>query len=786
MSGANTFGFDIALEIDLFQLLHRGLEGLFLRALREALQGSPSSTPLAIEHAADVLGVREQSGELRLMPNAVDTIIEPSFAGDELSTRNFTIRMPILASQLAVDPLGRVPARTVTVTVAGVPVTITLPEIPGIEGIEPTELGAGDITIPIAISVETSETIAFIGFALDGDVGVSLAELPTLELPAEISLDALTTTITTAIRERVAPLLQPLQVTLQPVGDPLNCDIGPREIDVMLVRQRDSSASLVVLVKALPDIYDSPPSPSRQLPASQPAQLRIRNRLLVRIVCCLLQRVPTFAFLRSATRTDEDERCILNATTDVEIFGRTFQTAEIIVAVVDGAIQISGTLRARESVGDADWATTTATFSVTLQLTQDGGVLNITASEPQVDVNYDFSVFAWLLFGFVVPLGFIALPIAEGVVDGALDAIVDPLRNVLRTLTGTPRLLPTEIVNTFGVMDLNAVTLDDLVMEGTPRFTERTYRRGAISLPLGTSFDLDSGRTVTTGRATTDFDADLLWEPVDSLTYRLRTAAVARAVAIGGLSFEGTDSITVRMLPYDEAPTFQLRSSRIPSDPARPLVFGIRTGAGRYAKCAVWRGARSRILNLRYATYDALTPIRVVREAPRELSRHESSRFESRFITYVNYQVAWHVDFVAIVQRGLAPPITWRWYYDGHELNLADGTLPGVRATYTIAGDRLTIQTEEGEDIRGPVCAMGTDTWGWQATACIPAGIEGGVREVPDPGEPPDELTRIEEVDIPGLDPGRIPIGPIDRSFRDAIGVSLGVDSKTIDDLDFL
>ena len=817
MSGAFTFGFDVAYEIGIGTLLRSVLPRLFTDELTRQLAGFPAFLPIQVPLGAPLglLGERFQTGEVGLDIGPSSTL-SFAFAAESTATNRMELRLPITGSLLRLDAVAGLPARTVRV--AGI--EVELPAVPGVDPLELTPAGTGTVVVPIAIRTSVEDLVATVRFELDGAATIvgpggstGLVGLPALPdvpglTPAERTRDV-QAAILAAVERRVRALLPLLPIAL---GGPNLCGLFPRDLRVDLVR-RDATAtdgSLMILVKSTAGSSPTPTALASRLPPGVPAELRVANSFLVSLICCIVQRVPSLSFLGTAAALPAPEQgCRWTVATPFTFVGEQFTDGELTLRVDGGGIRIDGRFVRVDRAGDADWSYLTLSFGQTLSFGNDRGVLEIEASDLEIDINFDFSAFAWFIIifgaggvgaaigafggwvgtiigaiiGHIVGAG--VLGITEGVLDGIADALLPRMEAALAGLAGGAplSLLPADVQRHFGGLELvGDPVLDDLLIGGEPRYADPILRRGTLHVPRGSAVDLDAGVIVPASRIPLDGDPDLVWSP-SAAGFELRAAGAARMVPVAHSSYETLDLYGVRALPFESLRSLRLPDRALPVGTTRPrsyVLLGVRTSEGRYAKCAVWR-APTGALVVEHTLWR--TPAAVdVRRTLTEISRSVARGGGAGIITWNDYRIAWQLTLEAHANT-LAAPLRWEWRYEGALLSEGEGSIPGTEATYDARGPVLVVRTPEGLDLRGEVCVTATDAWGRQGTRCLHTGIEGETRIVdePDPADR-DRYERLGPIPrIDRLDLERLPGLSLGDAFGRGLSRGMGIPIEDIE-----
>jgi len=155
--------------------------------------------------------------------------------------------------------------------------------------------------------------------------------------------------------------------------------------------------------------------------------------------------------------------------------------------------------------------------------------------------------------------------------------------------------------------------------------------------------------------------------------------------------------------------------------PERPLVAGVLTGEGRYAKCAFWRDLGNR-LHVRFTLWD--TPARV-----RIVPRWTTVRGDQVSATplWTIYNVSRTGTFRAIPVT-LHAPVTYTWLWNGTAIQAGGGPLPGGVSSTDVGLDWCALHTDFGVGLDGELCVEATDRFGVSATVCQQLHVSGTER----------------------------------------------------------
>ena len=360
---------------------------------------------------------------------------------------------------------------------------------------------------------------------------------------------------------------------------------------------------------------------------------------------------------------------------------------------------------------------------------------------------------AGIAAAIVIVLGII---IGCAVNDALKNSISDALRAATGTLAGalqTLRIVPAELQEVFGELEAARLVFDDLQVFGRPVVKPPVDERPIIVVddlvvPAGVGIDLDRGATLPA----TDPDCDLLWRaPMLSnplLAAGLFGSGAAALVRVTGVPYEALNLAALRRLAFP-ATGGTIAANVIPTQGAfgrlpgigpldridvaisgrggirpvgrtvGPVVFGVRTGERRYARCAAWNDELGK-LHLRYTVFEVEAPLALrqtwtSRNVPRPLA------LEGRTRPLIGRPL--EVDVVRTCRLQAVPlrlqgPVTYAWTWNGAPVQGTQGPLPGGVAAISVAGATCTITGEEGENIAGEICVRATDAFGVPAQVC--------------------------------------------------------------------
>jgi hypothetical protein len=344
---------------------------------------------------------------------------------------------------------------------------------------------------------------------------------------------------------------------------------------------------------------------------------------------------------------------------------------------------------------------------------------------------------AMLVIGLVLMV--IVMDAIAGGIRQTLQAAVSTLQGELERV----RVIPQELLDAFGRLVPAVVHFDDLSVLGRVVVPPPPGERPLISvndlvIQPGGGIDLDRGTTV----AADDPDCDLEWgrlAPVVAmrmvgsglaagmLPSALSATWTAAMVPVGGTSYAGLTLAMIRRLPFPPRGG-SIAPYGIPlaaQEPPQTLVFGARTGEGRYAKGSAWQDNVGR-LHLRYMLFDTPSAIRLThiwsrRQGPRVT---DAIAFKlgpegtgSRPPRLPQWDVV-NICRLTATPVTLQPPVGYEWLWNGGTIRDGDGPLEGGIASVAITGPSCVLESIEGETLSGEVCVRGTDRFGIAAQIC--------------------------------------------------------------------
>lgn len=381
---------------------------------------------------------------------------------------------------------------------------------------------------------------------------------------------------------------------------------------------------------------------------------------------------------------------------------------------VDGQATASGT----------GWSAV-SDFTFFIDIALSGGAITITATTPSVDTDVDLAWWVWLaslglggLFGGItgIIIAAIVLAVVEAVAEGVVNGLVGG--GIGGALSGVPSV-PLGPIG--GGLTLTAVVLDDLELRGSilRSVSVPVKSAGSHASPAGFTVDLDNGALRLIAVAGTD----LVWDPAQGLR-----AIGPSGLTIVGTSFGSLGPVEISRLPMNQA---QVPLALIPASlPAswpfwfahHETVFGLRTSEGRYAKVRAWRDlSRGGALQLDWVTYD--TPTARLDIAAR-WSVVETGAVTETITPDCSYCRAAPVRRIGVFEawpRLMAFPIDVQWCLCGHVIAEGEGTVPSPDGPlgYTLAGRRLTIETDLAQSVDCELCVSAIDARGLELFTCI-------------------------------------------------------------------
>jgi hypothetical protein len=399
--------------------------------------------------------------------------------------------------------------------------------------------------------------------------------------------------------------------------------------------------------------------------------------------------------------------------------------------------------------------------------------------------------------------GAIGAIVGIAIVAAINDALTSSLTNTVRAAANAAgsglsalSVIPDELQALFGQVDASVLHFDDVEVLG-PLVVKPPANEPAILVvadllvSIDQAVDLDRGTIVPVS----DPGCDLMWHRVGLTSGgALAAAAPSSAAAVlpgrpdlGGIvsafppilearrpaglvavtsSFLGLHLTQVRSLPFGFGGG-GASESRIPqaaAEPERPLVAGVLTGEGRYAKCAFWRDLADR-LHVRFTLWD--TPARV-----RVVPRWTAVRGEQVAATpvWTVYQVSRTGTFRAIPIT-LHAPVAYTWLWNGTPIQDGGGPLPGGVSSTQVGADWCALHTDFGVALDGELCVSATDRFGVSATVCQQLHVSGTDRVSNIVAVPAVETTLAPVAPSPSPGPT---LPPLDEQFRSRLAELAG------------
>jgi len=387
-------------------------------------------------------------------------------------------------------------------------------------------------------------------------------------------------------------------------------------------------------------------------------------------------------------------------------------------AFVEGnRIRING----RATASGTGWsAVSNFTFFVSLSIDATGSIA-IATTTPTVDTDVDLEWWVWLvglglgaLFGGIIGaiIAAVVLAITESVVEGVADGLIS---SGISGSLGSFASIPLGPIGSG--LQMTSLVLDDLELRGTivRAPTVPVRNGGSFTAPAGRSFDLDAGTTSASAVTGTD----LVWDPSTGLT----TAGAAR-LTITGRSYGSLDPLAISSLPLNST---HIARSMIPLfldvgpfSVGDRVVFGVRTGDGRLARCRASVGAAGE-LHFEWVTYDNPIP-------SLQLTQHWCVHERGPIDEYISAdcsrctrsEVAW-CGVIEAWPKLVPFPVDFQWCLCGEIIEPGTGEVKGPDGplSYKLEGRRLCIQGELGQDIDCEVCVSAIDARGHELFTCL-------------------------------------------------------------------
>jgi hypothetical protein len=449
---------------------------------------------------------------------------------------------------------------------------------------------------------------------------------------------------------------------------------------------------------------------------------------------------PTVAGALGRPISDFDTPLSLN--TPIPAPGGTGTLTNLDARIVGNRIQVDG----RATASGTGWsAVSTFTFFVSLSIDATGSIA-IATTTPTVNTDADLEWWVWLvslglggLFGGIIGaiVAAIVLAITESVIDGVANSLIS---SGISGSLGSFSSIPLGPIGSG--LQMAALVLDDLELRGSivraPSVPVRN--QGALTTLATLAFDLDNGSTSPDVLAGTD----LVWNPANGLTTRGAARLTIMGTSYGSLgpveiasmAMAGT-SVPLSMIPTEIDLGFLTLGGEV--------VFGMRTGDGRLAKCRAWRSVNAGLaLHLEWLTYDNPIPQldiaahwAVAERGPvDEYISADCSRCTSSEVRWCGVFEAW--------PRLLAFPIDYQWCLCGSVLTEGEGQVDSADGplAYKLSGRHLSIEGDLGQSISCELCVSAIDVRGRELFTCIML-AQPGVQNVCVPCRP-----RVHTIDV--------------------------------------
>lgn len=381
-----------------------------------------------------------------------------------------------------------------------------------------------------------------------------------------------------------------------------------------------------------------------------------------------------------------------------------------------------------------------------------GGAIGWVAAAIAAAVSAAISVTAAVVVGAAIGavvgivVGIIIIVAVNDAINSALPATVRGALGAIGNGVSTAlNVIPTELQQAFGRLEAATLHFDDLAVFGhvtVPAPADQHFLLNVADLVVnpGMAVDLDRGTVVSPN----DPGCDIEWRvahvylPVHTMAAMsgfeaarsmprsvldglrptlpptLETSHAAAMSTVTGVSYAGLHLAQVERLPYP-AHGGSVFATSVPTDviePAHPLLFAVRTGEGRFAKCAAWQDATSR-LHLRFALFDTPAALRLQLTA----SSHRGPTVHSNRPFETTWQVSRDLAYLALPAT-LHYPVTYQWLWNGSVIHDGYGPLVGGVARVEVSNDRCTLHTDMGVDLHGELCVHASDASGVELTVC--------------------------------------------------------------------
>jgi hypothetical protein len=671
---------------------------------------------------------------------------------------------------------------------------ITQLEVPlGVGPVTIVDLGAVTLQARLELTTTPLAGGANVDLKLSTN-GLTISQPPNLAtLPVNL-VGPITAAFNTA-SARLVQLLTPYFNFPLPLQFPDGlCGIGARGVVAKLLPKgqagtQDSLALAIALLETT-DLAALDAGASSRVKDGQDGAIFLSNLTMVKVACCLLSQSAEFGGLpaESHEATEEEPFCRWEHVHGFRLGAETFdELAYFEIRAVDGGIDTDLQLK-KSGTG---W-NMTVTITSELRLDLVNGALSARAV-PKVVVDKHVALWVKVLSIIAIIGGIVLIVVgiwtgiaplaiagrwvlAVGLLLGAVGIIVTAIADaVMPELLTDPEqligLLPTGIQEGLGKLTfLNALDWDDLEFGGylTLPGSPSLVAAADVVMQPGCAIDLDSGEIVTSADIGARMDADLLFHESNVLVADTRALAsepqpgvpssgagshpsVMHFVPRSGIDFTAVGPLRGRRLeplgasrlvlfgvrPYPSIGYSDLAQLGFPTSATQinipgaaapgsdPVVktFAVRTSAGRLASCAVWTDHLHRA-TLRYRTFD--TPVWLSIDANIYIQT-----FGKPGVT--DQTMIMNGTFTAVPgpQWPTQLSTSYRWYWSGVEL-LGSGLLDSIGNRFTIVNDHCQIETVQGADLKGWLCAAASNSSGLETVACRNVNHLGRIPKPPD------------------------------------------------------
>lgn len=387
-------------------------------------------------------------------------------------------------------------------------------------------------------------------------------------------------------------------------------------------------------------------------------------------------------------------------------------------ARVDGnRIRVDG--RATDSGTGWD-AESNFTFFIDIALS--GGAITVNASTPSVDTDVDLEWWVWLVsLGLGAVFGGIVGAIVAAIVLAVVEAVAEGIANNLVSsgiggALGGLGSIPLGPIG--GGLTMTSLVLDDLELRGSiiRSVSVPVKNHGEHESAGPFALDLDSGQVGSVVLPA----SDLVWNPTGGLSANGAAGLSVTGAHYGSLTpimlsqmpLTGT-LIAAALVPFSiDLPFFGLTDS---------VVFGVRTGEGRLAKCRAWRSLLvGGTFHLEWTTYDNPIPQLDIASRWSITERGDETEYITRDCSYCRSTPVARCGVFEAWPRLMTFPVDYEWCLCGTVLEEGEGVVNSRHGplAYRLNGRRLVVQSELGQEIDCELCVSAIDARGHELFTC--------------------------------------------------------------------